>query len=115
MTCRAAVLLLLLLILVSTCAKAPEYTTEIYVNEPVSGSLNPGQSAFYWYNARTDTKSITFTLTYAELPSLPFNESDFMMLGRFSTELWQPPMAEANCSAGECVIHVSVRKQLLLQ
>jgi hypothetical protein len=60
----------------------------------------------YWYNARTDSDSLSFTLDSAALPG---NDSEFEMLARLDTDESQPPVAEANCSVGLCVIELAVR------
>lgn len=97
--------MVLALLLCAVDAKKPKNTTEIHVDDPVSGALNPGETLLYWYNARTDSTALFFRLKYPPLPEL---DTDIQMIARFSADLWQPPVTTANCSVGECSIELRV-------
>lgn len=101
-----AALVALALLLCVVDAKRPANTTEFDVHKPISDTFAAGQSQLYWYNARTDSTALRFLLSYAPLPIL---DSGFEMIARFSTDLWQPPVAFANCSNGTCSIEFEVR------
>lgn len=105
MTSRVLLLVLVLGAALVGAVKAPKGTTKIGVNKPMAEQLMPGESMMFWYNARTDSDSLKFVLTYAEND---FNATDFEMIARWTTDETQPIVAEANCTNGECLLEASV-------